>query len=297
MKDKLIDAGYALGWSLVRRMPESVARELFDAAAGIAWRRQGHGTQVLEGNLTRVVPDADGKELRALSRDALRSYARYYREAFRLQDIPKTRIDDEMTVNRDQVDRALEYMKNGRGVILALPHMGNFEQAGAWINNYGAGSFTTVAERLNPESVFERFVKFRESLGMEVLPLTGGASSFGILAQRLRAGKLVCLVTDRDLSDNGVELTFFGEKAKISGGSAALAVQTGAALMPVGCWFEGETGWGAHVYDEIPVPDTGNRKEKVAAMTQSLATVFEDAIRQHPADWHMLQRVFLSDLG
>jgi phosphatidylinositol dimannoside acyltransferase len=297
MKDKLIDAGYALGWSLVRRMPESVARELFDAAAGIAWRRQGHGTQVLEGNLTRVVPDADGKELRALSRDALRSYARYYREAFRLQDIPKTRIDDEMTVNRDQVDRALEYMKNGRGVILALPHMGNFEQAGAWINNYGAGSFTTVAERLNPESVFERFVKFRESLGMEVLPLTGGASSFGILAQRLRAGKLVCLVTDRDLSDNGVELTFFGEKAKISGGSAALAVQTGAALMPVGCWFEGETGWGAHVYDEIPVPDTGNRKEKVAAMTQSLATVFEDAIREHPADWHMLQRVFLSDLG
>jgi KDO2-lipid IV(A) lauroyltransferase len=67
--------------------------------------------------------------------------------------------------------------------------------------------------------------------------------------------------------------------------------------MPVGCWFEGETGWGAHVYDEIPVPETGDRKAKVAAMTQSLATVFEDAIRQHPADWHMLQRVFLRDLG
>jgi lauroyl/myristoyl acyltransferase len=297
MKEKLIDAGYALGWSLVRKLPESTARSLFDSAAGIAWRRQGHGVQVLEGNLTRVVPDADGAELRDLSRDALRSYSRYYCEAFRLQDIPKTRIDEEMTVNREQVDKALEYMKNGRGVILALPHMGNFEQAGAWINNYGAGSFTTVMERLKPESVYERFVKFRESLGMEVLPLTGGASSFGILAQRLRAGKLVCLVTDRDLSDTGVELTFFGEKAKISGGSAALAVQTGAALMPVGCWFEGETGWGAHVYDEIPVPETGDRKAKVAAMTQSLATVFEDAIRQHPADWHMLQRVFLRDLG
>jgi phosphatidylinositol dimannoside acyltransferase len=296
MKDKLIDAGYALGWSVVRKLPESTARSWFNAAAGIAWRRQGHGVQVLEGNLTRVVPNADGAELRDLSRDALRSYARYYCEAFRLQDIPPERLDAEMTVNRDQIDRALEYMKNGRGVILALPHMGNFEQAGAWINHYGAKTFTTVAERLKPESVFERFVKFRESLGMEVLPLTGGASSFGILAQRLRAGGLVCLVTDRDLSDNGVELTFFGEKAKISGGSAALAVQTGAALMPVGCWFEGETGWGAHVYDEIPVPETGDRKEKVAAMTQSLAVAFEDAIRQHPADWHMLQRVFLKDL-
>lgn len=296
MKDKLIGAGYALGWSLVRKLPESVARSWFNAAAGIAWRRQGHGVQVLEGNLTRIFPDADGGELRDLSRETMRSYARYYCETFRLQDIPAERLDAELTVNRDQVDKALEYMKNGRGVIFALPHMGNFEQAGAWVVNYGAGSLATVAERLKPESVYERYVKFRQTLGMEVLPLTGGPSSFGILAQRLRAGKLVCLVTDRDLSHNGVEVTFFGETAKMSAGSAALAVQTGAALMPVGCWFEGETGWGIHVYDEIPVPESGDRKEKVAAMTQSMATDFEDAIRQHPADWHMLQRVFLKDL-
>jgi KDO2-lipid IV(A) lauroyltransferase len=297
MKDKLIDAGYALGWSLVRKLPESTARSVFDTGAGIAWRRQGHGVQVLEGNLTRVVPDADGKELRDLSRETMRSYARYYCETFRLQDIPAERLDTELTVNRDQVDKALEYMKNGRGVIFALPHMGNFEQAGAWVVSYGAGSLATVAERLKPESVYERYVKFRESLGMEVLPLTGGPSSFGTLAQRLRAGKLVCLVTDRDLSHNGVEVKFLGEAAKMSGGSAALAVQTGAALMPVGCWFEGETGWGIHVYDEIPVPESGDRREKVAAMTQSMATAFEDAIRQHPTDWHMLQRVFLRDLG
>jgi phosphatidylinositol dimannoside acyltransferase len=297
MKEEFTDGAFAVGWSVVRKLPESTARSLFDFGAGIAWRRQGHGVQVLEGNLTRVVPDADGKELRELSREALRSYARYYCESFRLQDIPKERIDDEMHVNRDQVDKALEYMKNGRGVIFALPHMGNFEQAGAWVVNYGAGSITTVAERLKPESVYQRFLKFRESLGMEVLPLTGGASSsFGILAQRLRAGSLVCLVTDRDLSATGVEVTFFGEAAKISAGSAALAVQTGAALMPVGCWFQGETGWGAHVYDEIPMPETGGRREKVAAMTQALATAFETPIREHPTDWHMLQRVFLRDL-
>jgi KDO2-lipid IV(A) lauroyltransferase len=297
MKEKLIDAGFALGWSAVRKLPESAARSLFDAGGGIAWRRQGHGVQVLEGNLTRVFPDADGAEIRDLSRQTLRSYARYYCETFRLHDIPAERLDAELTVNRDQVDKALQYMKDGRGVIFALPHMGDFEQAGAWVVHYGAGSLTTVAERLKPESVYERYVKFRESLGMEVLPLTGGPASFGILAQRLRAGKLVCLVTDRDLSNNGVEVKFFGEAAKMSGGSAALAAATGAALMPVGCWFEGETGWGIHVYDEIPVPESGDRREKVAAMTQSMATAFEDAIREHPTDWHMLQRVFLKDLG
>jgi phosphatidylinositol dimannoside acyltransferase len=296
MREGLTSAAFSLGWTVVRKLPESWARAFFFAGADIAWRRQGHGVQVLEGNLTRVVPDASGKELRALSRATLRSYARYYMEVFRLQDIPTERINDEMGMVGQNVPVALEHMKNGRGVIFALPHMGNFEQAGVWIMANGAGTFTTVAERLKPESVYEKYLRFRTQLGMEVLPLTGSSAPFGILAQRLRAGKLVCLVTDRDLSDNGVEVEFFGEKAKIDGGSAALAVHTGAALMPVSCWFEGETGWGCRVHDEIPVPATGDRREKVAAMTQALATTFEGAIREHPADWHMLQRLFTADL-
>jgi len=73
-------------------------------------------------------------------------------------------------------------------------------------------------------------------------------------------------------------------------------VQTGAALMPVSCWFVGDTQWGTHVYDEIPVPESGDRRQKVAAMTQQLAAVFEQAIRERPTDWHMLQRVFVADL-
>jgi KDO2-lipid IV(A) lauroyltransferase len=116
------------------------------------------------------------------------------------------------------------------------------------------------------------------------------------MAQRLRSGTLVCLVADRDLSETGVEVDFFGEKALFPAGPAALAVQTGAALMPVSCWFVGHTEWGAQVHDEIPVPESGTRAEKAAVMTQQLACVFEQAIREHPQDWHMLQRVFVADL-
>ena len=306
LRERLLSAAFGAGWTLVCRLPESWARALFRFGADIAWRRQGHGVQVLEGNLLRVLrTDAadsletqaiDGKELRTLSRKVLRSYARYYMETFRLQVIPKQRILDGMHANHANVDLSLEYMKNGRGVIYALPHMGDFEQAGLWVNLYGAGSFTTVAERLKPESVFQRFVEFRQSLGMEVLPTTGGPHPFGVMAQRLRAGKLVCIVADRDLSDTGVEVDFFGEKALLPAGPAALAVQTGAALMPVSCWFVGDTQWGTHVYDEIPVPESGDRRQKVAAMTQQLAAVFEQAIRERPTDWHMLQRVFVADL-
>jgi len=305
LRERFLSAAFGAGWTLVCRLPESWMRALFRFAADVAWRREGHGVQVLEGNLLRVIrtdaagsglADVDGKELRTLSRAVLRSYARYYLETFRLQVIPKERILDEMHVNYPNVDLTLEYMKNGRGVIYALPHMGDFEQAGLWVNLYGAGSFTTVAERLKPESVFQRWLKFRQSLGMEVLPTTGGPHPFGVMARRLREGKLVCIVADRDLSDTGVEVDMLGEKALLPGGPAALAVQTGAALMPVSCWFVGETGWGAHVFDEIPVPAEGTRNEKVAVMTQRLAEAFEQGIREHPQDWHMLQRLFVADL-
>jgi lauroyl/myristoyl acyltransferase len=305
VRDRLSSATFGAGWSLTCRLPESVGRALFNVGADIAWSRQGGGVQTLEGNLLRVLRTSpgftesdpeSGQRLRALSRAVLRSYARYYFETFRLQTIPDERILGGMHVNQENIDLSLEYMKSGRGVIYALPHMGDFEQAGRWVILAGAGSITVPAERLRPEAVFQKFLAFRQGLGMEVVPTSGGPHPFGVMAQRLRAGRLVCIVADRDLSDTGVEVDFFGEKALFPAGPAALALQTGAALMPVGCWFVGEAEWGAHVYDEIPVPGSGTRKEKIAAMTQSLATVFEQAIREHPEDWHMLQKVFVDDL-
>jgi phosphatidylinositol dimannoside acyltransferase len=311
-RERLISAAFGVGWNLVCRLPDSLARALFNFGADVAWRRQGAGVRVLEGNLVRVLrtragsspeaailsgpPEVDQEELRALSRAVMRSYARYYLETFRLQIIPDERILAGMHVNQANIDLTLQHLKNGRGVVYALPHMGDFEQAGRWVILIGAGSFTTVAERLKPESVFQKFLGFRQGLGMEVLPTTGGPHPFGVMAQRLRAGKLICIVADRDLSDTGVEVEFFGEKALFPAGPAALAVQTGAALMPVACSFVGETEWAAHIYDEIPVPAEGDRKQKAAAMTQALARVFEEAILEHPEDWHMLQKVFANDL-
>ena len=298
LRERLSSAAFGAGWGLVCRLPESVARALFNFGADTAWRKQGGGVRVLEGNLLRIFrtdpayspgvqPDGtyvdEGKELRTLSREVMRSYGRYYLETFRMQVIGADRIAAGMHVNFDQADLALEYMKNGRGVIFALPHMGDFELTGMWIIGYGAGSFTTVAERLKPDAVFQMFLDFRQGIGMEVLPTTGGPHPFGVMAQRLRAGKLVCLVADRDLSDTGVEVDFFGEKALFPAGPASLAIQTGAALMPVSCWFEGDDEWGAHIYDEIPVPADGTRKEKAAAMTQAMATAFEDGDPRAPA--------------
>jgi lauroyl/myristoyl acyltransferase len=295
VKNRLTDAGYGLGWSVVCRLPESWARRGFRFAADLAWRRQSMGVQVLEGNLRRVIGgEVSGGELRVLSRQAMRSYARYWLEAFRLPVMPAGRLAGGMR-DSGHIRTALEYLAAGRGVVFALPHMGNYDLACAWIVAKGAGSVTAVIERVKPESVYDRFVAFREGFGMEVLPATGGTQRFGILAQRLQAGKMVGLICDRDLTGRGMEVEFFGEKARMMGGPAALAVQTGAALMPAILWFEGD-GWGVHIHEEIPVPAEGDSRQKAAAMTQEVARLFEAGIRAHPQDWHMLQKVFVADL-
>jgi phosphatidylinositol dimannoside acyltransferase len=295
LKDKLADVGYAAGWSLVCRLPERWMSRAFRFFADLAWRREGPRVQVLEANLVRVIgPDPDGAALRAASREVMRRYARYWLEIFRLPVMPVDRLVDGME-NHGHRQLIFDTVASGRGVVIGLPHMGNWDQAGAWIIATGAGSFTTVMERLKPETVYERFVTFREGLGMEVLPASGGARPFGILAQRLRAAKIVVLPCDRDVTGSGIEVEFFGEKAKMMAGPAALAVQTGAMLLPAVLWFT-DDGWGVNIGDEIPQPAEGTRPQKIAAMTQQMARFFEDGIREHPYDWLMLQKVFVADL-
>jgi KDO2-lipid IV(A) lauroyltransferase len=224
----------------------------------------------------------------------MRSYMRYWRESFRLPVWDADRIARSFAPEGHE--RIGEILAAGRGVVLALPHMGNWDLAGAWVVSHLGHRFTTVAERLKPESLFDRFVAYREGLGMEVLPLTGGANTLATLAKRLRAGSMVCLVGDRDLSASGVRVRFMDEATRMPAGPAALAVQTGAALLPVTLWYDGTPVMQGRVHPEIEVPAEGGRREKIAAMTQALADVWAEAIREHPQDWHMLQRFWLADL-
>ncbi|MEW2517489.1 phosphatidylinositol mannoside acyltransferase [Actinacidiphila alni] len=293
MRERLVDGLYGLGWSAVKTLPEPAARGLGRTIADVAWRQRGKGVQRLEANLVRVVPDADQARLRELSRAVMRSYLRYWMESFRLPAWSKDRIRGGF--DPKDVHYLTDGMAAGRGVILALPHMGNYDLAGAWVTTKLETPFTTVAERLKPETLYDRFVAYRESLGMEVLPHTGGAA-FGTLARRLRAGGLVCLVADRDLSASGVEVDFFGERTRMPAGPAMLAQQTGALLLPVTLWYDGSPVMQGRVHPPVKVPDSGDRAAKTSAMTQELADAYASGIADHPEDWHMLQRLWLSDL-
>lgn len=293
--------GYRAGWAAVRRMPERAAYATFDRVADVMVRRGGKGLARMRANYAKVRPELDDAGLDALVRDGMRSYTRYFCEAFRLPD----RTSDDLarmcrTVNDGPVRESLAA---GRSAVIFLAHMGNWDIAGAWSTQHLA-PVTTVAERLEPEEVFREFFDFRRSLGMTILPLTGGPNPFTGLREAVVRGDFVALVADRDLTSNGVEVDFFGHRARMAKGPATLALVTGAPLYAASIHFApAAPGRGAGGREtvvtfspQILVPAAGDDQEKVRLMTQACAAYLEGPLRAHTADWHMMQRVFVDDL-
>ncbi len=289
LSGRLTDWGYAAGWRLVRAMPEVVARNTFGAGAHYAAR--GGGPDQLRKNLARVLGVSPDRVPDGLMRASLTSYARYWREAFRLPTMDLAEVGrrfDEVSIGTHRPQAAIDA---GRGGILALPHSGNWDMAGVWLV-HKHGTFSTVAERLKPESLYRRFIEYRESLGFEVFPASGGERPpFELLAERLRENKLVCLMSDRDLTRSGVEVDFFGERTRLPAGPAKLAITTGAHLIPAHVYYDGDDC----VIDLQEPLDTSSGD--VTAVTQALADRFARNIAAHPADWHMMQPQWLADLS
>ncbi|WP_424399089.1 phosphatidylinositol mannoside acyltransferase [Mycobacterium uberis] len=289
MTGRATDWAYAAGWLVVRAMPESAVRSAFNSGAHYVARNGG--PDQLRRNLARVIGVRPADVPYALMRASLASYARYWREAFRLPTMNPHVVAQQVEAYGIGLHRVAEALDAGRGVVLALPHSGNWDMAGVWLAQ-SHGTFATVAERLKPESLYRRFINYRESLGFEVLPLSEGQQPpFELLCERLRANRVVCLMAERDLARTGVEVDFFGEPTRMPAGPAKLAIETGAVLLPVHCWFQG-SGWGFSVH-----PALDCTSGDVGAIIQALADQFAQNIAAHPADWHMLQSQWLADLS
>jgi lauroyl/myristoyl acyltransferase len=278
--------GYLCGWRLVRLLPERWAHAVFRWIADRVHERAGAGVRRLRANLRVVCPDAGEEELDLLTRDAVRSYLRYWCETFRLPSWPVEDVVRRTTMVNEHI--AHDLYGQGRGLVAALPHMANWDWAGVWATQHGM-PLVTVAERLEPARLYDEFVAYRNRLGMEILPLSGGHPAFPRLRAWVARGGFACLLADRDLSRTGVEVRLCGRRARLPRGPAVLAQQTGAPLMPVTLSYDGDR-MVMHLHEPIR-HEPG--EAGIAAMTQALADVFSAAIREHPQDWHMMQKVFL----
>jgi KDO2-lipid IV(A) lauroyltransferase len=267
-------------------LPESVGRRLFSLAGALAFRIAPGARRTVKSNLARVLGrDSDSQLVDAAAREAFQSYARYWYDTFRMRAIPPEEfIKRHGSVGLEHIERALE---GGRGAVLALPHLGNWDAAGHWLHMLGH-SMTAVAEELRPQRVYDLFLEHRRALGIGIVPLTDSRTVGEDLVRLLAKNELIALVCDRDLKNRGVEVTMFGEKRRMPAGPALLSLATGTPLLPCAT-YDAEAGWSVLIGPPLEVERTGDRRKDVVALTQRLAEEFERAIAAAPTQWHMFQ--------
>jgi phosphatidylinositol dimannoside acyltransferase len=286
LADSLVALLYLFAWRVVRWLPEKSAYGLFYLIGRSLAKRNGKSVARLRSNLARVKPEYTPEQMDMLMQASMRSYMRYWCDTFRFPDWSTQRMTKTVEVHDEHL--LMDAIAAGTGVIVALPHAGNWDHAGAYFCGKGV-KLATVAERLKPELLFRKFVAHRQAMGMEVLALD--SRSIATLARRLREGGLVALVADRDLSQTGVSVDFFGGIARMPAGPAVLAINTGAPLLTA---YVSYTPKGIHIYfDLIEVARTGTQTERVQETVQRCADNFSKGIAEHPEDWHMLQRIWI----
>lgn len=287
----LITPAYQLASTLAQRLPKRVVEGGGPWVAGQFALRPTPKRQMVERHQQRVTPGLHGVALRHRVRDVYRSYGRYYAESFRLPATTEDELDDRFRV--EGYEHFAAALEGDIGTIAVLPHLGSWEWMAQWLARVREVPVTAVVERLEPPALFEWFTEFRREMGLHIVPL--GPEAGKAVSQALKAGHVIALLSDRDITGGGVEVEFFGERTTLPAGPATLALRTGATLLPVAMYDEPGGGHLAVVKPPLPVERKGSFREDVTRLTQDIAEVLEDLIRADPSQWHLLQPNWPSD--
>ncbi len=282
---------YRSGEIIAPRLPLAVGLPVTGAigrasAYALPWR-----AKIVKRHQRRLRPDASDAVIRRATNEAFASYTRYWYEMFRLPREARRPLRRFSIEGFEHVEKAIA---DGRGAILALPHVGGWEYAGAWLTQQGQPP-VVVVEPVEPPELFDLFARERVAMGMEIVPLGPDAAARCLRA--LNANRVLCLLCDRDIGGDGVEVEFLGERTTLPAGPAVLSIRSGAPVIPVGAYFDGR-GNRAVVLPPIDTTRSSKRlRDDVARITADLARALELLIRQAPEQWHMMQPNWPSDEG
>ena len=280
---------YLFAWKVIGVLPEKSAYKLANLISDQIYNKNGKGVKRLRSNYQRVEPNISELQLDKLTKDGMRSYLRYWFDTFRLNKWSKSRIIETTFVVRENLLR--DPIETKKGCIIALPHAGNWDHAAAYFCSTGI-PLTAVVEKLKPETIFKKFLAYRQSIGIEAI--SHKEKTIPILMDRLNQGKLIALVADRDMSRNGIEVNFLGGIAKMPAGPAILAIKTGSPLVTAYIRYL-DKGIEITFDETIKLPVTGSEEEQIKIVTQSMADNFARRIKDSPVDWHMLQRIWVDE--
>jgi len=275
-------------------LPEPAVRWLGETAGKIWYSRSGGRKPLLASHMRRVLGDgATDEAVDAAVEGMFRSYGRYWAETFWFRPRKKEAISRSVEhVNFEPIYAA---QRAGRGIVFAVPHMGNWEVAGIVANEIGV-PIIAVAEDLPNEHITEWFVDLRRQFDIEIV-LTTDPKLRSKLIRKLKEGGAIALLADRDVTGGGIEVDFFGGTASVPVGPVVFAELTGASLLPVASYFQEGAGYRLVVLDEVVLPGGESRSDRVSAGAQLLVQSLEELIRVDPSQWHLFQPHWLDDTG
>jgi KDO2-lipid IV(A) lauroyltransferase len=278
--------GYRLAAWAGAEIPEHTGRMLFRWFGRAAFSLAPNLRATVAANQARVLGrPIEDPLVRASTRDAFLSYSRYWYDSFHATRLTDAQIRTRFHVQgREHFDRAFE---RGKGLIAVLPHAGNWDVAGRWLQVEGI-PMTTVAEKLKPDRLFRLFTEHREALGIDVTGLDSEGRVGHRLSRALAANRLVALLADRDLTGRGVEVQMFGRARRLPTGPALLALSSGAPVVVCALNDEGDD-WRLIIGPTLEAESTGDRRADVARLTDRLAREFERIISAAPSQWHLFQ--------
>ena len=291
MKPRTLARLYIIAGRILEVVPERIDVALA-RALGVKIGMRSSKRVHLENNLTRVLAApgelVDAQLLQRFVRRGFANYGQYWAEGAKLPA-----LGPETITSRFRIAEGLEFLEDafaqGRGVVIALPHVGSWEWGGSFISSLGM-PMTAVAEELEPPELFAWFKSKREAIGIGIEGLNAQSSTK--LLNVLKDGGVVGLLCDRDVAGGGIEVDFFAARVTLPGGPATLALRTGAALVAAACYTGPGRDHFAVVTAPIPALRQGRLREDVTRVTQLVAHELEGLIRRAPEQWHVLEERF-----
>lgn len=282
--------GYRVFSGLFGLLPEPVMRRIgFGLGWVVSFLAPSRFAMVVR-HQRRV--QGSGIDARRAARRAFGFYGRYWAETFWVR--PRRRRGILARTHITGMEHLHEALQSGRGVILALPHVGNWEAAGLRGTAEGA-RVLAVAEELGNERIVQWFIKQRNMMEIDIVIARKDSRVTRRLLSRLKEGGVIALLCDRDIKGGGVEVEFFGEVTTLPPGPATLAERTGAVLLPIGTYFGPGSRYDFEVRPPLEIGGGGDADQRIKATTQALANVLEEIIRKAPEQWHLVGPNWPSD--
>ncbi|MCX5669448.1 MAG: lysophospholipid acyltransferase family protein [Candidatus Omnitrophica bacterium] len=246
-----------------------------------------HDRRFVKANLRVIYPKITNRQLRKISRMVFRNFAKYLVDFFRFEKINHQYIDKNVKLeNLHYFDQALA---KGKGVVVLTAHLGNWELGGVVIAQLGY-PFWAVALPHKNKKVNDFFDAQRNRKGVKVIAL--GKAVRSCMAE-IRKNHMVALVGDRDFSEKGIIIDFFGKPTHFPEGPAALSLMTGASIVPGFMLRNPDNSFTLRIEKPVEFTPSGDKIKDLADLISVYNNIIQDYIRKYPEQWYVFRRFWV----